>query len=244
MKENNNYFLITGASKGIGKSCLELLLKNNCKVIAIARNKKNLTKLIKNKNIILFEGDVTDNKLIKKIFTFIKKKKLNLKYLINNAGQRQRKQFLKIKDRDIRKIFDVNYFSVFNITQQFVNHVKTKEYRSTVVNISSIVGSLGFSDLSGYGSTKAAINGLTKCLASEYKGKIRFNSINPGFTKTSFYKKFKQNRNLFNWTISRTPMKRWAEPDEIAELIYFLCSDKSSYINGETIKIDGGWSNT
>ena len=123
--------------------------------------------------------------------------------------------------------------------------MKYKKYNASVVNISSIVGHLGFNELSGYGSTKAALNGLTKCLASEFNGKIRFNSINPGFTKTSFYENFKVNqKKLYKWTLSRIPMKRWGKPIEIAELIYFLCSDKSSYINGEIINIDGGWSNT
>ena len=77
------------------------------------------------------------------------------------------------------------------------NIQKNKNFNCSVVNISSIVGSLGFEDLSGYGSTKSALDGLTKCLASEFKGRIRFNSIQPGFTKTSFYEKFKKKENLF-----------------------------------------------
>ena len=86
---------------------------------------------------------------------------------------------------------------------------------------------------------------MTKCLAAEFDGRIRVNSINPGFTKTSFYKNFlKQKSKLYKWTISRTPMSRWGRPDEIAKLIYFLCKEDSSYINGEIINIDGGWSNT
>ena len=74
------------------------------------------------------------------------------------------------------------------------------------------------------------------------KYQIRANTINPGFTKTSFYKKFKKEK-IYNWTISRIPLKRWGEANEIANLVEFLLSDKSSYINGETINIDGGWSN-
>ena len=77
------------------------------------------------------------------------------------------------------------------------------------------------------------------------KEKLRFNVVNPGFTKSSFYKKFKtKDKKLYNWTLSRIPNKKWAEPIEIAKLIHFLCSDESSYINGESISIDGGWTNT
>jgi NAD(P)-dependent dehydrogenase (short-subunit alcohol dehydrogenase family) len=245
MKKIKEYYFITGASKGIGKAFLELLIKNGCFALVLVRNKKDMIQYKNNKNVIIFEGDVCNNNIIKKVFDYVDKKKINIKYLINNAGQRQRKKFLRISSKDIKNIFDINYFSVFNITQKFADHMKYKKYNASVVNISSIVGHLGFNELSGYGSTKAALNGLTKCLASEFNGKIRFNSINPGFTKTSFYENFKVNqKKLYKWTLSRIPMKRWGKPIEIAELIYFLCSDKSSYINGEIINIDGGWSNT
>ncbi len=237
-------FLLTGASKGIGRSILDLLLKKKLPVIVLVRNPKDLLKYKNNKNIKIFKCDVTDKKTLDKIFSYIKKQKINIKYLINNAGLRQRKKFLKITNQDIKNVFDTNFFSLFNITQMFTKYVEKKKYKSSVVNISSIVGTLGFDELSGYGSTKSAVDGLTKCLASEFKGKIRFNSIRPGFTKTSFYSKFKKKKKLYNWTLSRIPSKRWADPEEIAELVFFLCSDKSSYINGETINIDGGWTNT
>lgn len=245
MKKSNNYFLLTGASKGIGRATLDLLIENKEKAIIIVRNKKEMIGYEKNHNIIIFQGDICNEHTIKKIFQFIKKNKLNIKYLINNAGQRQRKKFLKISNKEIKKIFEVNFFSIFNLCKMFADHVIKKKNNAAIVNVSSIVGSLGFNELAGYGSTKAAVNGLTKCLAAEFSGRIRVNSINPGFTKTSFYKNFlKNNAKLYKWTISRTPMSRWGKPEEIAKLIYFLCKDDSSYINGEIINIDGGWSNT
>lgn len=245
MKKNNDYFLLTGASKGIGRATLDLLLEKKEKVIVLVRKKKEIDSYKKNRDIIIFQGDVCNKQIIKKIFQFVNTNKLNIKYLINNAGQRQRKNFLKISDSEIKKIFEVNFFSVFNLCQMFANHIFKKKYNGSIVNISSIVGSLGFRELAGYGSTKAAVNGLTKCLAAEFNGKIRVNSINPGFTKTSFFKNFvKKKLKLYKWTISRTPMSRWGKPEEIAKLIYFLCKEDSSYINGEIINIDGGWSNT
>ena len=73
---------------------------------------------------------------------------------------------------------------------------------------------------------------------------IRANSISPGFTKTSFYQKFKKKKKLYNWTLSRIPMKRWGNSEEISNLILFVLSDKSKYINGENISVDGGWINS
>ena len=113
-----------------------------------------------------------------------------------------------------------------------------------MVNIGSIVGNLGFKELAGYAATKTALIGLTKSFANEMAThKIRANLVNPGFTKTSFYRKFKKKKKLYNWTLSRIPSNRWGEPEEIANLICFLLSTKSKYITGETINIDGGWSN-
>ena len=114
--------------------------------------------------------------------------------------------------------------------------------KGSIVNIGSIVGPTGFSELSGYASTKSALIGLTKSYAVEMSKKnIRANIINPGFTKTSYFKKFKQKKKLYKWTLSRIPMGRWGEPNEISYLINFLLSDKSQYITGESINIDGGW---
>ena len=244
MKKNNDYFLLTGASKGIGKATLDLLIKKKEKVIVIVRNKKEMDDYKKNHDIIIFQGDVCNNKTIKKIFQFINKNKLNIKYLINNAGQRQRKEFIKISDKEIKKIFEINFFSIFFVMQIFSKYFIEKKISASIVNIGSIVGHLGFKQLSGYASTKSAIEGLTKSFANEMSDyKIRANVVSPGFTKTSYFSKFKKKKSLYKWTISRIPMKRWAEPKEISSLICFLLSNESSYITGENIKIDGGWTN-
>ena len=113
----------------------------------------------------------------------------------------------------------------------------------SIINISSIVGNLGFKELSGYASTKAALDGLTKSLAAELaEKKIRVNSIAPGFIKSSYFKNFKKNKlNLYKWTLSRIPINTWGENLDVAYLTLFLISEYSKYINGQIIKIDGGW---
>ena len=126
--------------------------------------------------------------------------------------------------------------------QIFSKSLIKKKLKGSIVNIASIVGENGFSELSAYGATKGALISLTKSFATEFaKMNIRANCVSPGFTKTSFYKKFRTKKKLYNWTISRIPMSRWGNPDEIANMICFLLSDKSEYINGENINIDGGW---
>ena len=240
----NQTILITGVGKGIGKEIFLDSIKAGAFVIGVTRSKKDI-KIINQTNIKskFFYVDISKITTINKIFNYLKKNKIKLTGLVNNAGIRQRKKFERITKNDLTKIMENNFVSPFLITQKFYDNCDKKK-NCSIVNVGSIVGEKGLSELSGYGASKGALNGLTKCLMSEFSKnhkKIRINCINPGFVKTSFYKKFKRNKSLYNWTLNKTPLKRWATPSEISNLIIFLLSDKSTYINGQSINIDGGW---
>ena len=242
MLKKKNIF-ITGVGKGIGKEVCEACLDNGAYVYAILKSKKDIKKLKKNKNLKVFIGDVRNIDLVKKIFKISIKEKRKINGIINNAGIRFRKSYLKITKKDIFKVFDNNFFSIFFIMQEYLRLIgsKNKEHCS-IVNIGSIVGKVGFSELSAYASTKSALLGLTKSLTAEFtKNNIRFNIVNPGFIKTSYFNKFKKKKKLYNWTLSRIPSKKWGHPKDISEFLIFMMSDKSKYFNGEDINIDGGW---
>lgn len=245
MKLKNKTVLITGVGKGIGKSIMEKVLSEGGFVYGITRSKKD-TKEIKFSNCKIFTGNVNNNKLIENVFkqSLLDKKPINC--IVNNAGVRLRKSFLNIHNNDLKKVFDINFFSIFKISQIFIKFCIKNKIQANIINISSIVSDLGFSELSVYGASKSALNSLTKSLAAEFSHLgFRFNAIKPGFVKTSYFKNFKKNnQQLLKWTIQRTPMNRWGNSLEIAGIASFLISDDSSYINGETINIDGGWSNT
>ena len=111
---------------------------------------------------------------------------------------RFRKQFLNIKENELDKVFNVNFYSIFYIMQVFSKFVIKNKTKGTLINISSIVGQLGFSDLSGYASSKGALTALTKSYAAEMSNYgIRANTISPGFIKTSFFKKFKTKKKTY-----------------------------------------------
>ena len=246
MNLKNKNILITGAGKGIGQACVHKCLENGAYVFALIKNKKDNKKFKRLRNINIINGNVNNRSLIKKIFINSKSIGKPINSLVNNAGIRFRKNFLKISQKELANVFNVNFFSIFNLMQTFSQFViKNKLSNPSIVNVSSIVGLLGFNELSGYASSKGALTSLTKSFAVEMSGYgIRANTISPGFVKTSYYKKFKnKKKNLYKWTLSRIPQKRWADPDEIADLISFILSNKSSYLNGENIAIDGGWTN-
>lgn len=243
MKSYTKNVLITGAGKGIGENLVKLFILNGYFVYALIKNKKDNLKFKNLKNVSIINGNVNNHKLVEKIFLKSNKDKRIITGLVNNAGIRKRKKFLDISNNDLNEVFQTNFFSIFKIMQSFSKNLIKKKIPGSIVNISSIVGQTGFDELSSYGSSKGAVISLTKCFAIEMaKKNIRANSVSPGFTKTSFYKSFKKDKKkLYSWTLSRIPQKRWGETHEISELIYFLISEKSNYITGENINIDGGW---
>lgn len=238
-------FVITGAGKGIGLSTLIKLHLSGANIAYITRSKSDIIKIkkkISSNRLISFLGDVSNSEDRKNFFMVVKKKFKKLDGLINNAGIRQRIKFSEITSSDLDKVYEINLKSTFFMTQIFLNILKQK--KSSIVNISSIVGPRGFIDLSGYAFSKNGIIGLTKSLAAELSKKgIRVNAVSPGFIKSSYENNFKKNLpKLYNYTKKRTPLNRWGDCSEVADLILFLLSNNASYITGNNVFIDGGWS--
>ncbi len=239
---NNKTILVTGVGKGLGYDMLNTIVSYNGFVYGITRSKSDIKKFKKIKNCKVFFGDVTNTKIFEKIIKQSENDERTISGLVNNAGERQRLNFNNISKNKLKKLFEINFFSVFENMKIFSNYLKKKKISGSIVNIGSIVGNNGFSELTGYASSKTALIGLTKSYAVEMaKDNIRANLINPGFIKTSYFNKFKKRKKLYDWTISRIPQKRWGNPNEISQLTCFLLSDLSSYITGTSINIDGGW---
>ena len=239
---NNKTIIITGVGKGIGYDVAQKVMAYGGYVYGITRSKDDINKFKKSKNCKIFIGDVTKKTTLQKIINFSKKEKRLLTGLVNNAGERQRLPFNKISKEKLTKIFEINFFSVFENMKIFSKYLKLKKAKGSIVNMGSIVGQNGFSELAGYASTKSALVGLTKSFAVEMASlNIRANLINPGFIKTSYFEKFKKKKKLYKWTLNRIPQKRWGDPKEISHMVCFLLSDFSSYITGSSIDIDGGW---
>ena len=246
MKKN---ILVTGAGKGIGQKILFDCIDQFNFVYAIIRNKSDLIqvkKKVNNDKCKLYLGDISNLNLIKKILLDSKKINKDINGIVNNAGERQRENFLNINKNKINSIFKSNFFNHFYLLQKVITDFKKNKRINknlSVVNIGSIVGVNGFAHLSGYASTKSALEGLTKSLAVEFAcDQIRFNIVHPGFIKTSYYENFKKkHQKLYNWTLEKTPLGTWGESSDISELVMFLLSEKSKYITGQSICVDGGW---
>ena len=239
--------IITGAGKGIGLATMKVFLDNGAKLAVITRSQKDIDSLNaefidEGNKFMAMCGDVSNQDIVNRFVEEVINKYGRVDVLVNNAGMRFRKKFAEITCEEFKKVLNVNLLSVFFLSQA-VLPTMVKQNAGKIINMSSIAGTQGFSELSGYVTSKAAIIGLTKSLAVEYAEKnVQINAIAPGFCKTSYFENFSKNDDLYDFTISRTPMKRWGESMEVANTCLFLASHLSSYITGDVISVDGGWS--
>ena len=243
----NKVIIITGAGKGIGYETAKTFYEYGAKIAVISRNKADLIKLKNNLNatddrFYSIEGDVSVEEVVIRFVAEVYEKFHQIDCLINNAGMRFRKSFLDISNEEWQKVISVNLGSAFLLSKAVIPYMM-KQKSGRIINMASIAGALGLSELSAYGASKGGLISLTKSLALEFaEYNINVNAIAPGFCKTSYAEEFKKRDALYEFTIERTPLKRWGESRDIANACIYLASDLSNYVTGETLHVDGGWS--
>ena len=219
---SNKKILVTGGTKGIGKSISELLGSLGGHVVSINSKdcdfeKDNITEFLESNRV--FDG---------------------VDILINNAGINKIDYFKDIGGEDFDRIMKVNVRAPLVISKHVIKNM-VKNNWGRVVNISSVWGTKSIGQRTSYTTSKYAIKGMTKTMAIEFADKnILVNSVSPGFTNTELTSNIlseKQKDNL----IKKVPMGRMAEPYEIANVVAFLCSDFNTYITGQDIVVDGGF---
>jgi len=154
---------------------------------------------------------------------------------------RFRKPFLEIEESEFKKVMDNNLMSVALLCKAFIPVMLENKF-GKIINISSVAGNRGLPNLSAYVTSKSAVNGLTKSLAVEFaQSGLNINAIAAGFCKTSYFENFKKNQELYEFTLKRTPVGRWGNPEDITNACLYLASEASSFVTGEILNVDGGW---
>ena len=239
--------LITGANKGIGLAIVKKFVNNGCNIIACTRKNdevslKELNEISSKfpQKIKIYTFDMIELKEDDLTLTKILDENKKIDILVNNAGQNHVALFLMTKIKKFKEIFEVNFFSQLVITQKIIkNMIKNK--KGSIINIASNAATEADAGRSAYASSKASIITFTKILARELGGLgIRVNSISPGLTNTDMMNSGITEK-IVSETINKIPLKRVAQPDEIASTCFFLASDSSSYITGENINVTGGY---
>lgn len=242
LKDKN--VIITGASKGIGYSIAEVFARHGSNLFLLSRNldklKENKKRLETSYNIhvSVFQLDIRDIDQIKETTDLIKKERISLDVLVNNAGIINDSVLQIIKPQIVNDIFSTNVFGAFYLTQM-VLPLFLKKRKGSIINISSIIGTHGNIGQSVYGSSKSAVIGFTKSLSKELAPlHIRVNAIAPGFIDTDMIKN--TDERFYKRNLESIGMKRIGKPEDVANAALFLASDLSDYITGQIIGVDGG----
>lgn len=238
--------VITGCSRGIGRATLELCAKYGANIIAMHRKQSaqesdELQNLAKHYgvDIAMFYADFSNESEVKSVADEIIRRKVPLHGIVNNVGVvGEARLFSMTKLEEIKAVFEVNLFSPLLFTQRLLKNM-IRHKQGSIVNVSSVAGIYGGPGSLEYVSSKAALIGASKKLAGELAPfHIRVNAIAPSITDTDM--PLLMSDELRAKTLENIALKRMATPAEIAETIAFLLSDKSSFINGAVIQIDGG----
>jgi 3-oxoacyl-[acyl-carrier protein] reductase len=243
---NNRTALVTGSNRGIGYSIMETFAKQGCDIIAHARKKNNefekkIDHLSKINNVVVkpIYFDLQDKDEIRTEIINLVKTKIPIDILVNCAGIIHGGLFQMTHIQTIRDVFDVNFFGMLEITQ-LVCKSMIKHKNGSIINISSSAGLDLREGNCAYGTSKAALIAFSKTLSFEMgKHGVRVNVVAPGLTDTDMGRMPEaiQERELLS---GAAPFKRMALPIEIANVLSFLASDNSRFINGQVIRVDGG----
>jgi len=239
--------LITGGTRGIGKAIAEEFVGLGASVFIVARDEDVLNEMILSfdADISVVDGlvaDVSNSADRQSVFEAIGKKWGKLDILVNNVGTNIRKKTLDYSDAEIQKIFNTNLFSSLELCRLMFPYLKKSENPS-IVNVSSVAGLTHLKTGIVYAMTKAAIIQMTKNLACEWASEnIRVNAVAPWYIETPLAKQVLKDLDYLKSVLDRTPMKRIGKPTEVASAVAFLAMPASSYITGQCLAIDGGFS--
>lgn len=246
----NKIILVTGSSRGIGKSIAEVCAREGATIIASSRTLKandDLIKSLPNQDLdhSALTLDVAKTEDIENAFDFILKKYGRLDGLVNNAGIDFSKPFLESTLKAWKRVMDININSVFLLSQFAIKAMLKNENGGAIVNISSVHTLATYSGSGPYAASKGAMKMLTKALTCEFaKKNIRINTVSPGLTRTDIWNDHikihgSEEAALKHWS-KNIPSGALVEPEEVGELTSFMLSDRACSINGAALYIDGG----
>ena len=231
--------VVTGAARGIGEAIAERLLADGAKVFSLDK----IAPAEPRAGVVYLEADVTDPSSVASAFKAIDAEAEGVDILVNNAGIQRVGLVGKISFADFSAVVSTHLNGFFLCASEAVPRMAARGKGGAIVSIASTAAFVGLPGRGAYCAAKAGILGLTRALALEVaSARIRVNAVAPGFTRTKLIDQGLADGSLQeDWMVARVPMKRLAAPQEIANAVRFLAGDEASYVTGQTIIADGGW---
>jgi NAD(P)-dependent dehydrogenase (short-subunit alcohol dehydrogenase family) len=239
--------LVTGASKGLGKAVAVALAEAGAQLALVSRDKNLLAQTaewIRMQGGVAeaFLADVTEESQVGSLKNAVLERFGQVQILVNNAGINIRKPLTDLALDEWNRVLQTNLTSAFLMCRSFVPHMKGRAY-GRIINMTSMMSHIALPDRTAYAASKAGLLGFTRALALELAPEsITVNGISPGPCATEINRPLLENPELTSFFLSRIPIGRWGQPEEIARLAVYLCSEEAAFITGTDIVIDGGWS--
>ena len=238
--------LITGGSRGIGRAISERFAKEGYNLIINYKEKVDIAEKLKNEleekyniNVMLIKADLSNEESINQLVEEVIKAYGSIDVLVNNAGIAIDKEFEDRNVEDWENTLKVNLIAPF-LLSKLIGQNMFDNKKGTIINISSTNGINTYYPTSiDYDASKAGLINLTHNLAIQFAPYVRVNCVAPGWVNTEMNKELP--KDFINDETQKILLKRFAEPSEIANVVYFLASEDASFINSEVVKVDGGW---
>lgn len=238
--------IVTGASKGIGRACALRLAKDGFTVVVNYSRSDDAAQSTLDEikaaggDGMLYKADVSDPAAVKKMMRDVDKTYGGIDVLVNNAGIVKDEYLLMMSAETLDRCFELNVQGYFHCAQAAALKMFKKK-KGVIVNMSSVSGSFALAGQCVYSATKGAVNSFTRTAAKELAPYgIRVNAVAPGFVATEMIDAIPEEKKAEY--LKAVPMQRFARPEEVADAVAFLASDKSAYMTGQILTLDGGLS--
>ena len=243
MSVENKITIVTGASRGIGAAIADCLGGSGATVIGTATSEKGAQAISARfaEKGITGEGmqlNVTEADSVSALFSAVQEKYGAAQVLVNNAGITKDNILMRMSEDEWFDVINTNLSAIYRLSKACLRGMMKARW-GRIVNISSVVGQMGNAGQTNYSATKAGVMGFTRSLAKEIGSRnITVNAVAPGFIDTDMTKELSEDQKKL--MLNAIPLGRLGEPEEIAKVVRFLCSDDASYITGETLHVNGG----